>query len=401
MQVSDLSKTHLYPKSAANPLWQAPESGKWTATEIAQQPTLWRELQADFKHRQAQLSAFLNPLLAKDNLRIILTGAGTSAYIGEALAAFLQRQLRLPGQRVEALSSTDIVSHPRLHLNPLQPTLIVSYGRSGNSPESLAVLALADELLTDVSHLLLTCNPEGALASYAAEHSHKACLWLMPQDSHDRSFAMTSSFSCMYLATLLLFAEEDKSLSRVLTLTEQLLETRLDEVQQTAAHSCKRIVFLGAGPLKAAAQEAALKYLELTAGIVISSFESPLGFRHGPKSLVNEDTQIVLLGSSEPYARAYDLDLLAELRADKRALDICYLSEEALAQDGQASLEEAWLTLPFIVYCQLLAFYKALELGVSADNPCPSGQVNRVVQGVKLHSLAVYTRPGSRDNTED
>jgi tagatose-6-phosphate ketose/aldose isomerase len=109
----------------------------------------------------------------------------------------------------------------------------------------------------------------------------------------------------------------------------------------------------------------------------------------------------VLLGSSEPYARAYDLDLLAELRADKRALDICYLSEEALAQDGQASLEEAWLTLPFIVYCQLLAFYKALELGVSPDNPCPSGQVNRVVQGVKLHSLAVYTRPGSLDNTED
>ncbi len=99
MQVSDLSKTHLYPKSVANPLWHAPESGKWTATEIAQQPTLWRELQSDFKHREAQLSAFLNPLLAKDNLRIILTGAGTSAYIGEALAAFLQRQLRLPGQR--------------------------------------------------------------------------------------------------------------------------------------------------------------------------------------------------------------------------------------------------------------------------------------------------------------
>lgn len=164
-----------------------------------------------------------------------LAGQGQSAdyshrrgYFGlyrRGVGSLFTAATKIAGPEVEALSSTDIVSHPRLHLNPLQPTLIVSYGRSGNSPESLAVLALADELLTDVSHLLLTCNPEGALASYAAEHSHKACLWLMPQDSHDRSFAMTSSFSCMYLATLLLFAEEDKSLSRVLTLTEQLLET--------------------------------------------------------------------------------------------------------------------------------------------------------------------------------
>ena len=357
--------------------------GYWTAREIQQQPGLWRQVQQEHQHKQKALQDFLQPLLAKTDLRIILTGAGTSAYIGAALAAFVQQQLPFASQKVEAISTTDLVSHPALYLDARLPTLLVSYGRSGNSPESVAAVELADQLLPQVQHLMITCNAAGKLASYASRHPSRSAVYQLPEQSHDQSFAMTSSFSSMYLATLLTFAKKASAFELACTLAEQLLQHKLPEIKAQAEQPCERMVFLGSGPLKAIAQEAALKYLELTAGQVSSSFESPLGFRHGPKSLVNHKTQILVLQSSDPYSRLYDQDLLAELQRDNIALDTAVLSEAQLG--GQDALPDVWLTLPFIVWCQALAFYKALQLKVSPDNPCPGGQVNRVVQGVTLY----------------
>ncbi len=80
----------------------------------------------------------------------------------------------------------------------------------------------------------------------------------------------------------------------------------------------KRIVYLGSGGLQGAARESALKVLELTAGKLAAFYDSPTGFRHGPKSLVDNETLVVVFVSSHPYTRQYDLDLLAELRRDNR-----------------------------------------------------------------------------------
>lgn len=357
--------------------------GYWTAREIQQQPALWRQVQHEHQHKQQVLQDFLQPLLSKADLRIILTGAGTSAYIGAALAAFVQQQLPFASQKVEAISTTDLVSHPALYLDARLPTLLVSYGRSGNSPESVAAVELADQLLPQVQHLMITCNAQGKLASYASRHPSRSAVYQLPEQSHDQSFAMTSSFSSMYLATLLTFAKDISAFTQASALADHVLQQKLPEIKAQAEQQCERMVFLGSGPLKAIAQEAALKYLELTAGQVSSSFESPLGFRHGPKSLVNHKTQIVVLQSSDPYSRLYDQDLLAELQRDNIALDTAVLSEALLG--GNNSLSDVWLTLPFIVWCQALAFYKALQLKVAPDNPCPGGQVNRVVQGVTLY----------------
>ncbi|MBU1310355.1 MAG: SIS domain-containing protein [Gammaproteobacteria bacterium] len=355
----------------------------WTAREICQQPRLWQQLAQQHRSFATELASWLAPLLAQPQLRIIFTGAGTSAYIGEALAAHIQHQLPLAGQRAVAISTTDIVSHPQLYLGSKQPTLLVSYGRSGNSPESVAAVQLADQLLPDCRHLLISCNAAGKLAQYAQQHPANSLLYLMPDAAHDQSFAMTSSFSCMYLATLLTFAPDQQALSGSIALAQQILDTRLDQIRAQALQPCQRMVFLGAGPLKAIAQEAALKYLELTAGQVLSSFETPLGFRHGPKSLVNSSTQILLLQSSDRYSQQYDLDLLRELQQDKQALAIDVLAQQQLA--AGTALADVWLGLPFVLWCQALAFYKALQLNVSPDNPCPGGQVNRVVQGVRLY----------------
>ncbi len=378
-----MSMQDLFLQLSSTELEQA--GGYWTAREIQQQPDLWRQVKLQHQQKQAELQDFLQPLLAKADLRIILTGAGTSAYIGAALAAFVQQQLPFATQKVEAISTTDLVSHPSLYLDARLPTLLVSYGRSGNSPESVAAVELADQLLPQVQHLMITCNAAGKLASYAQRHTIRSAVYQLPEQSHDQSFAMTSSFSSMYLATLLTFAKEQSAFEQACSLAEQVLQHKLPEIKAQAEQPCQRMVFLGSGPLKAIAQEAALKYLELTAGQVISSFESPLGFRHGPKSLINKDTQVVLLQSSDSYSSLYDQDLLAELQRDNLALDCAALSEAQLG--GSTTLPDVWLTLPFIIWCQALAFYKALQLKVSPDNPCPGGQVNRVVQGVTLYQF--------------
>lgn len=376
----------------------------WTAQEISQQPAIWQQLAAEFVSKEPALRRWLQPLLMLPNLRIIFTGAGTSAYIGQTVVPHLINKLPLNGQRIEAVSTTDLVSHPEQYLTAELPTLLVSFGRSGNSPESVAALQVVDTLVEQSFHLMISCNAEGQLARFAAAQPNCA-LWLLPDACHDRSFAMTSSFTGMLLATLLLFAPDANALHQAVQLSEQVLRLH-HQIRLLAQTPCRRIVFLGAGCLKGIAQEAALKYLELTSGQIGSYFESPLGFRHGPKSLVDGQTQIVLLKSTDPYSQQYDLDLVQELQADGRAqaitvLDVAQWTEDTALSTIEAAItskkktsgpapfaiSDVWTAFPYIVYCQTLAFYKALELGISPDNPCPGGEVNRVVQGVTIYPL--------------
>jgi len=361
--------------------------GSFTAQEIAQQPAIWQQLAAEFAQKETALRNWLNPLLQRPDLRIIFTGAGTSAYIGQTVVPHLINTLAHHSQRVEAVSTTDLVSHPDLYLSAEVPTLLVSFGRSGNSPESVAALQIVDARVAQSFHLMISCNAQGQLARFA-NHKPNCALWLLPDACHDRSFAMTSSFTGMLLATLLLFAPDAAAMQQALALSTQVLRQQA-QIRQLAQTPCRRMVFLGAGCLKGIAQEEALKYLELTSGQIGSYFESPLGFRHGSKSLVDANTQIVLLKSTDPYSQQYDLDLVRELQSDGRALAIEVL-DVALWQepsDAERLLPDVWTAFPYIVYCQTLAFYKALQLGICPDNPCPGGEVNRVVQGVTIYPL--------------
>jgi len=354
----------------------------WTAKEIAQQPRVWQEAEQGVKDNQAELNDFLTPILALENLRIILTGAGTSAYIGDAIAPHLTA---VNGRVFEAISTTELVSNPKQNLLKKVPTLLVSYGRSGNSPESVGAVDMADQVLDDCYHLVITCNPKGALAKNAKSNA-KAFSLLMPEGTLDQSFAMTSSYSSMYVSTLCVFSPDTRQLAATVKWTEDLLNNGVEAIKAQAKNNCDRLVFLGCGALQGIAREAALKCLELTSGKVLSYCESPLGFRHGPKSLVTDRTEIVLLSSSDDYTKAYDDDLWAELVRDDAALSLVRLDAKSFSQD--VILDDIWAGLPYIVYCQILSFFKSIDFEISPDNPCPSGEVNRVVQGVTIYPLA-------------
>jgi tagatose-6-phosphate ketose/aldose isomerase len=362
-----------------------------TAREIAQQPAVWPEIDALVSSRRAALDAFLGPLLAHPGLRIVLTGAGTSAFLGECLAPAMLAK----GLRAEAVPTTDLVSGPQLFLQPAVPTLLVSFGRSGSSPESLAAVTLADQLVGDVYHLVITCNADGELYRMAQGRANAFAI-LLPDETHDRGFAMTTSFTSMLLAAGLAFNVLAPGASAAPSSAAASLQVSAQPLLQAlVARKFKRVVYLGSNELRGLAREASLKLLELTDGQVVALFDSPLGFRHGPKTIVDADTLVVVLLSNDAYARRYDLDLLRELRNDGRAGQVLALSGQpaeelgagVLALNGTQDAGDLALALPYILFCQSFALLQSLALGLRPDTPSVSGTVNRVVRGVTIYPL--------------
>lgn len=367
---------------------------KWTVAEIAQQPETLRQTHAVLATQADALDRFLAPLLARDELRIVLAGAGTSAFVGESLAPLLSAAI---GRRVEAAATTDIVSVPQLCLRSDRPLLLVSFGRSGNSPESLAAIELADQLLDTAHHLVITCNREGALARYAAQ-SQRAHAILLPEATHDRSFAMTSSFTAMlYAALAALGAGALAPMEGLAKSVAGMRDRYASFAKRLAGGGFERAVYLGSGGLAGIAREAALKLLEMTDGETPAMHDTPLAFRHGPKSFLNGRTLVVLFVSNDRHTRRYDLDLLAELAREGTAARVIAVTTQPIpdfsAQDqvlveGLDGAADLALLFPSIVLAQMIALHQAIALGKTPDDPNPSGIVNRVVQGVRIHAVA-------------
>jgi tagatose-6-phosphate ketose/aldose isomerase len=372
-----------------------PDTGaEHTVAEIAQQPALWREVGSIVAAERTALDNFLGPLLAAENARIVLTGAGTSGFAGEVLRTALSGHL---ARRVDAVAATDIVADPRGCFVEDVPTLLVSFARSGDSPESVAATELADRCLSHVAHLVITCNGEGRLAR---EHGRKTAsrVLLMPVAANDQGFAMTSSFTCMLLAALLALGPHATAdfVGELVHAAEHITGGGLDsKLNALLARAPQRLVYLGSGALKGLAQESALKVLELTGGAVVASADSPLGFRHGPKAVLTEDTAVVVYVSNNPYTRRYDLDIVAELRAALPPGGVIAIAArpDGLAQDdtwivpAPEGVDDAAFALPAVLCAQLIALRASLSRGIRPDNPFPSGEVNRVVQGVTVHPL--------------
>ncbi|MGL5699181.1 MAG: SIS domain-containing protein [Kluyvera sp.] len=370
------------------------KTGTWTEKEIRQQPACWVRSLHNIDSVREDLDTFLAPLLRKSDLQIVLTGAGTSAFIGDIIAPWLASHT---GKNIRAVPTTDLVTNPMDYFNPAQPLLLVSFARSGNSPESVAAVELANQFVPECYHLSITCNEAGSLYQNAVK-SDNAFALLMPAETHDRGFAMTSSITTMMASALAVFVPEvinSQTFRDVADRCQAILASLGDFSQGVFGNEpWKRIVYLGSGGLQGASRESALKVLELTAGKLVAFYDSPTGFRHGPKSLVNDETLIVVYVSSHPYTRQYDLDLLAELRRDRQAMHIVAIAAETdpVIEAGPhillpparhfSDIEQAFC---FLMYAQVFALTQSINVGNTPDTPSASGTVNRVVQGVVIH----------------
>ena len=376
-------------------------SGLNTAKEIIQQPDTWRESVKNLIKNKIEIKSFIDSFLSKKEFRIILTGAGTSAFAGEVCEPYLTSLLN---KRVEAIATTDLVASPKSYFIKDIPTLLVSFARSGNSPESVHAVNLASQLVDDLYQIVITCNENGKLAKNTV-NDEKSLLLLMPPQTNDLGFAMTSSFTTMVLNAMAVFNINNienfsSDVDKLSNSVNDFIENNIEKVTSLSNEDFERIVYLGSSTSKGIARESALKVLELTAGKVNASYDTPLGFRHGPKSVVDDETVSVIYISNDEYTRKYDLDLAKEMLAHKKNDKVVIVGdniEEEIVNKSDYifnienidySVEnEVLLPLQQIIFGQMLSFLKSVNLGITPDNPCPTGEVNRVVQGVILHEL--------------
>ena len=370
-----------------------------TTREIYQQPDVWQEAFEAYQEKREEIAAFLQDIAAKhDYIKVILTGAGTSAYVGDTLVPYFKEVYDERKWNFNAIATTDIVATPQAYLKKDVATVLVSFARSGNSPESVATVDLAKTLVDELYQVTITCAAEGKLA-LQAHGDDRNLLLLQPAASNDAGFAMTSSFTSMMLTALLVFDPEEFSVkSKRFEVSSNLSRKVLDnaaDVKELVDLEFNRVIYLGAGPFFGLAHEAQLKILELTAGQVATMYESPVGFRHGPKSLINEDTVVVVFGTTTDYTRKYDLDLVREVAGDQIARRVVLLSDQAFGLENVKEvvlgcggvLNDVYRVFPYIIYGQLFALLTSLKVGNRPDTPSPTGTVNRVVQGVIIHEF--------------
>jgi tagatose-6-phosphate ketose/aldose isomerase len=358
-----------------------------TIREICQQPVTWIETarwMKSFRHEIAESLA--------GRRRIVLTGSGSSQYAGECVAPALRKDLRRP---VKVLGGGELLLSSSASVAG-EPTLVVSLARSGESPESAAVVQRLLETEPDTTHLIITCNAEGKLAREFLGNPRVRVVSLS-EEVHDHSLVMTSSFTNLALSARFLGwldrADEFAALtSRLDTAGRRLLTTWPDRLGVFVSGDVRRIVFLGGGCRFGAAREAALKLLEMTGGKVATMAETYLGLRHGPMCFIDERTLLVCFLSSDPTIRAYERDLIRELDAkrlgarklvagvDNPGGGLC--RSEDLAVDYQfpgSDVEDADLALLDVMIAQILGFHRCREEGLRPDSPSEGDIISRVV----------------------
>ena len=368
-----------------------------TTREIYQQPDVWTEAFKSYQAKREEIAVFLQGIAGKhDYIKVILTGAGTSAYVGDTLLPYFKEVYDERKWNFNAIATTDIVANPEIYLKKDVATVLVSFARSGNSPESVATVDLAKALVDELYQVTITCAADGKLA-LQAHGDDRNLLLLQPAASNDAGFAMTSSFTSMMLTALLVFdptefAVKAERFEVVSSLARKVLD-KAEDVKELVDLDFNRVIYLGAGPFFGLAHEAQLKILELTAGQVATMYESPVGFRHGPKSLINEDTVVLVFGTTTDYTRKYDLDLVREVAGDQIARRVVLLSDQSFGLENVKEvalgcggvLNDIYRVFPYIVYAQLFALLTSLKVENKPDTPSPTGTVNRVVQGVIIH----------------
>lgn len=370
------------------------ESKYVTLKEIKQQGRVWKKLLTSLEKKTGEICDFLTSIDAK-NRKIIFTGAGTSEFVGNTLLPNVKDNFR-------SVATTDIVENPETYLKKNEKILLVSFARSGNSPESIAAVDLANQLVDDIAHIAITCSESGKLAQQL-KGKNKTYVWLTPAETNDEGFAMTSSFTSMLLSGLYIFGETDRAALKdmIFTVTKEIEKQEPvfeKNIAELISLDIERIVYLGSGTLRALSEEATLKCLELTGGQLNVFYNSPLSFRHGPKSIINEKTLVIMLSSNNEYTRQYELDLLKEMHNEHNKKYVACLD----TLDDNERKENTNFYIPFnnekfavypeiinafiyIYFAQLLAYTKSVSLGFNPDNPCPTGEVNRVVKGVIIH----------------
>ncbi|MCU1225686.1 MAG: putative tagatose-6-phosphate aldose/ketose isomerase [Edaphobacter sp.] len=363
-----------------------------TPAEIAQQPATWQTTYRLFAEAKSSLAEFLRPG-REGQWTIYLVGAGTSDYVGQALSNLLRQRW---GCEVRAVASTDLLTNRDDLLLDGRRYLWISFSRSGDSPEGVAVLEQALASCPNVRHLVVSCNASGKMVELARQ-SKEAFAIVLDDAVNDRSLAMTSSFTNMLvfgqaLAHLWEPDHYEETLAHMAVAANHMLDAGSHLAYELAGKGHRQACFVGAGGLRSAAQESALKLLELTSGRVLTMSETTLGLRHGPMSALNMQTIFTSYVSTGEKRQKYDLDLLREIRAKEVVRTIVAVgvvdsaSDHSLHCAAFEHIDDAYRPAVDILFGQMLGLFSSIELGLKPDSPSPKGVISRVVQKFNIYS---------------
>ncbi|MBS1813849.1 MAG: SIS domain-containing protein [Acidobacteria bacterium] len=363
-----------------------------TLREILQQPDTWRATGEQVHAALGHLKKDLDGMNA-----VVLTGSGSSEFVGECCRPIIQNGLNLTTQ---VIGSGDLLTHGMSRLPVQRPALMVSFARSGDSPESVGALSLVQSLDPAIHHLVITCNRNGQLATKYGDKNDVDVV-VLDERTNDHSLVMTSSFTNMVLAASALgmldagsgFLDLSKQLSAA---GEEILQKAFAQLHSLGQQSFSRAFYLASPSLTGTARESALKMLEMTSGGVMTVDMTYLGLRHGPMSGVSPETVVVCFLSSDPLVRAYEADVIRELNQKNLGLrklivgsgipaDLAAEGDICLEHEGfQNDLESGIL---YVLVGQVLAFYRCMREGLQPDEPSAEGVINRVVQGFRIYSF--------------
>jgi tagatose-6-phosphate ketose/aldose isomerase len=380
---------------------QQTEGYAHTLAEIWQQPELWVETARRVSTVNEQWSDFVSRAQA-----ILLTGSGSSYFVGKCIATSLQESASVS---VTALESGEILMLGSGALPPARPLLVVSFARSGDSPESCGLVQHLLDEEPEVNHLLITCNPNGSLARTWGEGGtdcdSRVRVLMLDERTCDRSLVMTSSFTSMAIAGLGLAAQSEEAKARYLASTEALASgvtgmlADLSALDEFPLENVDRMIAVGSGCLHGAALEVALKMLEMTDGRVHTRSEGCLGLRHGPMCALHNRSLLFLPLSSHPARLAYQMDLLREVGRKRlggwKVIVGAHVPQEVLTPEDLAlelpalsGLGDEWVAIASVVAGQLLAFLRCRAEGLRPDEPAVGDSISRVVGSFTLHNLS-------------
>ncbi|MFH1759669.1 MAG: SIS domain-containing protein [bacterium] len=372
---------------------------EFTPAEIYQQPMMWRKTFDILEQNKSGIKKFLK---GQEDRTILLTGAGTSAFIGLALEPLFNK---ISGFNAKAVGTTEIITDPDAYFRPGKKYIVIHFARSGNSPESVGTFVLAEESKANIKHIVITCNKNGKLAKMGA--GKKALIVLLPPETDDKSLAMTSSFSSMVVAGQYIAALKKGGYKRIVgnlaVAAQHVMDNSGNDLAKICSKKFTRAVFMGSNTLFGCAKECHLKLQEETDGQVVAKFDTFLGLRHGPEAVIDKRTLVVYLLSEEPLTRIYELDMMRGIKSKKigqTRLAFCRKADKNIRNLSDVIVEygedipDDYLTPVGVLIGQMLGVLRSLSQGLKPDSPSAAGVISRVVQGVKIYDRPRFYKKG-------
>jgi glucosamine--fructose-6-phosphate aminotransferase (isomerizing) len=353
----------LSKQDGGQPTMAKSSPGAFALSEILSQPLCWRTCFSELRDNRT-LSRIAEQLGGKRNW--LFVGCGSSFYVALSAASTLTA---LTGMPARAVPASEILLFPQLTL-VAEDCIPVLISRSGRTSEVLKVAEAFRE--RNIATLGISCAPNQTLEKLVS-----SAIVLPAAD--EQSTVMTRSFTSMLMALQALAAtmgrQEDflESQRALNPCAERLVDELPNHVEEfVSRHAFADYVCLGQGALYGIACESALKLTEMSVSYG-QSFHT-LEFRHGPKSIVSQQTLIMFLLSESGYKA--ELEVLEEIKelggitfvVTNRAEERARRAADFLVELGADGPELARLPL-YLPAQQLLGLYTGIKKGLDPDRP--------------------------------